>query len=137
MMKLITQAMQAYGAIPGPNNSTAIMLAEIGVLAAPASKATSPIAEKVEGLSPKSFANKLPDVAPIKNIGVTMPPLPPKLRVIAVKIIFRINAYQTISSPSRQEFIVSVPKPRNWGEKIRVKKMRTKPPRIAFKGFQT
>jgi hypothetical protein len=65
------------------------MLAKIGVFAAPARSATRPIAGKVELSSPNSFSNRAPDVAPIKNMGVTMPPLPPKFRVIVCKNNFQ------------------------------------------------
>ena len=95
--KLITQATAAYGAIFGPNNSTAIILAAIGVLAAPARRLTNPIDETVAKSILKILANNVPAVAPIKKIGVTIPPLPPKLRVMPVKIIFIMNAYDIIT----------------------------------------
>ena len=87
IMKLITQATAANGPMAGPNSSTAMMLADIGVFAAPASSATIPIAENMDISRPKVVANAFPEVAPIKNMGVTTPPLPPKLRVIAVNRI--------------------------------------------------
>jgi len=40
----------------GPKTSMAIMLAAIGVLAAPARTATKPIADKVAGSSPAQLA---------------------------------------------------------------------------------
>src|SRR5208283_152880 len=76
----------------GPNSSIAMMLAEMGVFAAPAKRATIPIAENIVALNPKTLAKTCPADAPMKNIGVIIPPLPPKLSVIAVNSIFRRNA---------------------------------------------
>ena len=41
---------------------------------------------------------KLPEVEPTKNIGVTIPPLPPKLSVIAVNTLFKKKAAAGICS---------------------------------------
>jgi len=101
----------------GPNNSTDKMLAAMGALAAPASKLTIPIAEKVARFRPKIWAINDPAVAPMKKIGVTMPPLPPKLRVMLVKIIFMRKAYQTIFSPRNEASMVFSPNPRYCVEK--------------------
>lgn len=68
-----------------------MMRTAIAVLADPASILTKPIAAKVAISSPNISPKKVPDVAPIKNIGVTIPPLPPKLRVMLVNIIFIIT----------------------------------------------
>ncbi|BBO17759.1 hypothetical protein BPIT_20510 [Candidatus Brocadia pituitae] len=65
--------MAAYGPNFGPNNSNAIILAAIGMLAAPAKRLTKPSAEKVALSTPDISEKKLPEVAPIKTIGVTIP----------------------------------------------------------------
>lgn len=52
IIKLMTQAMAAYGPIFAPNISIAIMLEAIGVLVVPANRLTRPIAAKVGILSP-------------------------------------------------------------------------------------
>ena len=104
MRKLITHATAAYGATAGPNSSTAIMLAEIGAFAAPASRLTIPIAEKTALSNPNIWLKTLPDVAPTKNIGVTIPPLPPKLRVIDVNRIFKRKAPGNTVPPFENAF---------------------------------
>ena len=77
----------AYGLSVAPNSSIAITLAEMGVLAHPARVPTIPRAAPVAGSSPNTQARKLPEVAPMKKIGVTIPPLPQNESVIAVAAI--------------------------------------------------
>ncbi len=86
----------AYGAIDGPNSSTDIILADIGVLAHPASNATMPMLEIVEESKPTNFEYREPAEEPTKKIGVIIPPLPPKLSVITVNNIFIRKAFQMI-----------------------------------------
>ncbi|MNL77682.1 hypothetical protein D3C87_2039160 [compost metagenome] len=64
----------------------------IGVLAAPAKTATKPIpANKPTGKG-KNKDKALPKVAPIKNKGVTSPPLKPAPNVRAVNKIFQAKS---------------------------------------------
>ena len=93
-----------------PNNSIAMILAAIGVLAAPARTLTRPIAAKVATSNPVSDANNVPADDPTKKIGVTMPPLPPKPKVIVVKRLFIGKAYQTVLIPLKDCSIVSSPR---------------------------
>ena len=52
-----------------------------------------PIAEYVATLpSPNRLLNKLPAAVPRKNIGVTMPPLPPQPSVMEVVNVFQRKA---------------------------------------------
>jgi hypothetical protein len=108
----------------------------MGVLAAPAKRATNPIAENVAISNPNSEANKVPELAPIKNIGVTIPPLPPKPSVMLVKTIFSKKAYQTVFTPCKQDCIVSKPKPRYSFEQIKTNPTITSPPIIPLTGFE-
>src|SRR5450432_3646163 len=71
-----------------PNNSTAMIVHASGVLVAPANTATKPSAANKSTGAPSSHASVFPNAAPIKNSGVTSPPLKPALRVTAVKRIF-------------------------------------------------
>jgi len=96
----------------GPNISTAIIPALIGVLAAPASRATKPIEEKMDTSKPKSPAKQAPAVEPTKKIGVTIPPLPPNDKVIEVKTAFKIKLYQGGLLPFSVSWMVSMPSPR-------------------------
>ena len=70
-----------------PNNSAPKHIHAKGVLAAPANTATDPkAAKKVRG-NGMIQTNALPTLAPIKNKGVTSPPLNPAESVNAVKNI--------------------------------------------------
>ena len=60
------------------------MIQAIGVLLAPAKTATNPIAASKPTGKGKTKDKELPKVAPIKNKGVTSPPLNPTPRVKAV-----------------------------------------------------
>src|SRR5205085_6580290 len=87
----VAAASAAYTPTGPGNSSIAITAAAIGVFAAAASIATRPTAaKKVVGM-PMSGANAAPLVAPMKKIGVTMPPLPPVSSVIDVATILRRN----------------------------------------------
>ena len=67
-----------------PNNSIPINVQASGVLVAPANTAIKPSPAKRSTGAPVSDDNVLPKVAPIKNKGVTSPPLNPVPNVIAV-----------------------------------------------------
>ena len=88
------------------------MIAAIGVFAAPAKRATMPMAAKVAGSTPRMAASRVPKVAPTKKMGVTMPPLPPNVRVMQVNSIFAAKAYHTIFEPASAASMVLSPSPR-------------------------
>ena len=79
----------------------------MGVFAEPARTLVNPMAEKVAVFSPIKVAKTIPEVAPTKKIGVTMPPLPPKFRVIEVNSGLSMKAYQETFSPARHASIAS------------------------------
>ena len=64
----------------------------MGVWVAPENTATNPIPVKNANGSGINKDNALPKVAPIKNNGVTSPPLKPAPRVKLVKSIFSRKA---------------------------------------------
>ena len=78
------------------NNSIAIIVQAIGVLIAPANTATKhiPINDAVGNGNSKLIV--LPSVAPIKNSGVTSPPLKPAPIVTTVNMIFMAKSYIVI-----------------------------------------
>src|SRR3972149_11507570 len=115
MRKLITEATAASGHIERPNISRAMMPAAMGVLAAPARTATNPRAAKVGGSRSKIWAKRVPDVAPTKKIGVTIPPLPPKLSVTDVNADLTADAYHGTAPPRSADSMVSRPRPRKRG----------------------
>ena len=94
-----------------PNNSMPIIQAAIGAFVVPPKTATNPIAAKRAGSFPVSCPIKAPKVAPTKKMGVTTPPLPPKLSVTDVTIIFKKNRYHTIFTPLKMPVTVLVPSP--------------------------
>ena len=122
------QAIVAYGATSGPNNSTAKIHAASGVFAAPASTLTSPKPANITGFKLNKLANVTPAVDPIKNMGVITPPLPPKANVTAVAIIFIINAYHIISPVVNAVSMLFKPSPRKSLENIRVIPIKSNPP---------
>ena len=76
-----------------PKSSMPMIVHASGVLAAPAKTATKPIpASKAVGNGIKK-ERKLPNVAPIKNSGVTSPPLNAAPSVTAVNRIFSAKSY--------------------------------------------
>lgn len=77
-------AIKANGAILYPNSSTAMMLQEMGVLAAAPKTAGNPVPAKRETESGMTSDNALPNVVPIKTNGINSPPLNPLLIVSAV-----------------------------------------------------
>ena len=88
----------------------AITAAAIGVFAAAASIATRPTAASSVDGSPTTCDKAAPLVAPMKKIGVTMPPLPPVSSVIEVARILRRKApAKTAVVPARTPLMVLVP----------------------------
>ena len=79
-----------------PNNSIPIMVHAMGVFVAPAKTATNPIpANKPIGKG-INHTNTFPRVAPIKNNGVTSPPLNPAPNVKEVNNNFRKKSFCNI-----------------------------------------
>ena len=72
-------------ALSAPNNSMPISVHAMGVLVAPENTATKPMPANNAIGSGITQTNTLPSVAPIKNRGVTSPPLNPAPRVKVVK----------------------------------------------------
>ena len=72
-------------ALSAPNNSIPISVHAIGVLVAPENTATKPMPANSAIGSGINHTNTLPRVAPIKNRGVTSPPLNPAPMVKVVK----------------------------------------------------
>ena len=64
-----------------------------GVLVAPANTATNPMPVKSAIGNGMNKDNALPKAAPIKNNGVTSPPLKPAANVMIVKAIFNAKSY--------------------------------------------
>ena len=93
-----------------PNNSIPIKVHAIGELVEPEKTATNPIPAKKPMGSGINELNELPKVAPIKNKGVTSPPLKPALNVKTVKPNFNAKT----SNPcllEKDATIVSSPSP--------------------------
>ena len=76
-----------------PNSSIPISVQASGVLLAPANTATKPRAANNPGGAPISPAKAFPSAAPMKNKGVTSPPLKPELTVTAVKTSFQAQLH--------------------------------------------
>ena len=72
-----------------PNNSIPIIVQAIGVFVAPAKTATKPIPANNGIGKGINQIRTFPKVAPIKNKGVTSPPLKPAPSVKEVSSIFR------------------------------------------------
>ncbi|GBE03712.1 hypothetical protein BMS3Abin09_00630 [bacterium BMS3Abin09] len=100
----------------------------MGVLAAPASTLTMPIAANIEEFCPVMKAKKVPAVAPMKNMGVTIPPLPQKERVMLVNTIFRRKSYVYISVEDNAWCMVSSPSPRYFVDVIKARIISIQPP---------
>ena len=84
------------------------MVHAIGVLAAPANTAIKPSPAKRSTGEPVSAANVLPNAAPIKNRGVTSPPLNPVPMVTAVNAIFH-NQLQPDTPPDLNALTMEMP----------------------------
>jgi hypothetical protein len=102
--------MAANAPASGPNNSTAIRLEEMGVFAAPAKTPTKPMPASREVGSGRIPESALPSVEPMKNRGVTSPPLNPLPRVSAVNPNFAAKSYQC-NRPPKDARIVGIPSP--------------------------
>ena len=76
-----------------PKSSMPISVQASGVLEAPAKMATKPSAAKRSVGAPSGPDKALPRPAPMKNRGVTSPPLKPVARVATVKTIFQAQAH--------------------------------------------
>lgn len=87
----IVHASKKCGKAVAPNNSSPMNVHAIGVLVAPENTAIKPIAAVNPTGKLKYIDSILPSVAPIKNKGVTSPPLKPAPSVIVVKSIFKRN----------------------------------------------
>src|SRR5690606_16102188 len=85
--KLIKQVIRKNIPYCQPNSSIAITVQAIGVLVHPANTETKPAAASRASGRGTNGANALPKVAPIKNKGVTSPPLKPALKVNTVNPI--------------------------------------------------
>ena len=95
---------------PNPNNSKPISSDEIGQLVTPQNTETMATAAQREGDIPRNEPNRHPNVAPIVKEGTISPPLNPAPNVIAVKIIFQINA-NLGASPAKASSIKFTPAP--------------------------
>ena len=71
-----------------PNNSNPMTVQAIGVCVAPENTATKPIPAKSAIGKGTIIDSALPKVAPMKNKGVTSPPLKPAPKVKVVNKIF-------------------------------------------------
>jgi hypothetical protein len=83
----------------------------IGVLAAAENTATKPIPASRPTGNGKNIESALPNVAPMKNNGVTSPPLKPKPKVIEVSRIF-IKKSCVREGSSKDLTISGTPSPR-------------------------
>lgn len=86
------------------------MVQASGVLVAPANTATNPIPASNAIGNGKNHTNTLPNVAPIKNKGVTSPPLKPAPMVNVVNNNFSRKSYPCISV-SNEACMVGTPNP--------------------------
>ncbi len=78
----------------GPNNSYPSIKQAKGVFEAPAKTATKPKLANIGRGMGINNESRLPKHAPIKNKGVTSPPLKPDESVSAVNSIFKAKSYQ-------------------------------------------
>ena len=92
-----------------------------GVLVAPAKTATNPRPASKSTGAPCNRAKVFPNAAPMKNNGVTSPPLNPLPNVMAGKAIFHHQLHQVAPPAVKQDWIVTafgvagsalVPRPR-------------------------
>ena len=88
----------------------AIIIQAKGVLVAPAKTATNPIPANNPTGKGTNNDKALPKVAPIKNNGVTSPPLNPAESVRKVNAIFKAKSYIG-NCASKDATIVGIPNP--------------------------
>src|SRR5258708_37803236 len=132
MRNAVAAASAAYTPSGPGSSSIAITAAAIGVFGAAASIATSPTAARNVVGAPKNGANAAPLVAPMKKIGVTMPPLPPVSSVIDVAGILRRNPQaRTGVVPASTPLIVSVPRPAYVSPAAKYRSTNSTPPDAA------
>ena len=81
-----------------------------GVLEAPAKIETKPIAAKTAIGKGIQFESEFPKVAPVKNKGVTSPPLKPDPKVIPVNPVLAIQSYHG-KGDSKASKILGTPNP--------------------------
>src|SRR6476620_9258429 len=94
-----------------PNNSTPITVHANGVFVAAAKTAIKPRPANKSTGAPLSVAMVLPKAAPIKNKGVTSPPLKPDPKVIAVNNNFQ-NQPRYVAPPAEKDDTILTPP---WG----------------------
>lgn len=111
----VKQAIATKTPQEAPNSSIPIRVHASGVLVAPEKTATKPIPAKRAIGKGIYKASAFPKVAPIKNKGVTSPPLKPAPRVNEVNSIFSRKSYGLMAS-SKDAEMVGMPSPINWVE---------------------
>lgn len=118
-----------YKALSAPKSSIPIKVQAIGVLVAPAKTATKPIPASNATGSGKNINSALPKVAPIKNNGVTSPPLKPtpKVKAVISNLIAKSEAGKLMLKAST---MVGIPSPINFVEPIKNTKSAMKIPPI-------
>ncbi len=92
-----------------PNNSMPITVHASGVFVAPAKTAMKPSAANKSTGAPSRRASVWPSVAPMKNRGVTSPPLKPLPSVTAVKSSFHHQLHGVAPPGEKAERIVTAP----------------------------
>jgi len=106
----------------------------IGVFAAAENTATKPIPASRPTGNGKNKDKALPKVAPIKNSGVTSPPLKPKPSVIAVRRILKIKSWGSAGC-SKDLTISGTPSPKYLVLFNAIKARTTsKPPTTGLRG---
>lgn len=93
-----------------PKISMAKILLEMGVLVAPANTATNPIPAKNAVGNGINMESALPNMAPMKNKGVTSPPLNPDEMLKTVSPSLRRNEKE-FEGDSNDPRICSIPSP--------------------------
>ena len=115
-----------------PNNSAAKIVAVMGDFAAAPNTATIPIPARYPGESGIKTLNALPSVAPIKNRGVTSPPLKPDCKVITVSNILSKNSCAG-AAWLKLFVIVGIPSPAISINGLKSRKVATKVPPIIIR----
>ena len=117
-----------------PNNSMPITMEAMEQLVAPANTATNPIPARSAKGSGINQIRILPKVAPIKNKGVTSPPLKPALKVKLVRS--NLRAKSKFPAGVRNAFeIEGMPRPINFVKLVNtINKAITIPPKNGRQG---
>ena len=95
-----------------PNSSMPMTVHAKGVLAAPANTATKPRDAMKSCGTPSKVPRVQPRAAPMKNKGVTSPPLKPEPSVTAVNSNFQRNAQVVTPSGLKLWSMKGTPSPR-------------------------